>query len=58
MPRTDQSLHQFLQAEASSTGQMKRSCSKCGNWIMDKSRSKFCKDHRRKESIPPSPNNQ
>lgn len=47
MPRVDQSFHQFIQAETASSGQMKRACAKCGNWIMDRSRSKFCKEHRR-----------
>lgn len=47
MPRTDRSLHEFVKREAQSTGQLKRSCEKCGGWIMDRSRSKFCAEHRR-----------
>lgn len=30
------------------TGQQKRACATCANWITDRSRSKYCKEHRRK----------
>lgn len=48
MPRTDRSLHEFIKREAQSTGQLKRACVACGSWITDRSRSKYCKEHRRK----------